>query len=88
MLSPGEKPKGTLQQRIEDKWRLEAMKARMAALPPAQRKRVAERALALHLQRRAGQGPSTYLDKTLAARKNSPTKPVDATQPETQAKIP
>jgi len=71
MLSPGEKPKGTLQQKIEDKKRLEAMKARMAALPPDQRKRVANRALAMSYQRRAGIKPTYLLTRLEATGKSS-----------------
>ena len=44
-----------------DRKRLDEAKAHLASIPLARRGSVAKRALALHLQRRAGQGPSTYL---------------------------
>src|ERR1017187_8421682 len=46
---------------LHDRKHLDAAKQILANVPPHLRGRVAERPLALHLQRRAGKGPSTYL---------------------------
>jgi hypothetical protein len=44
--------------RMRDRGRLQAIKARLAALPPAQRKRVAALALKMSQERRARQTPT------------------------------
>jgi hypothetical protein len=59
--------------KLRDKKRLDQVKAYLASIPPERRSAVAKRALALHLGRRAGRGPSTYLATTSAAITNSPT---------------
>jgi hypothetical protein len=60
-----------------DRKRLDEAKAHLASVPPARRSAVAKRALALHLQRRAGKGPSTYLAHIFGTPKASSTKGAD-----------
>jgi len=54
-----------------DRERLEAMKARMAALAPDQRLRVAKRALAMSYQRRSGIKPTYLLTRLETTSKSS-----------------
>ena len=56
-----------------DRKRLDEAKAHLASIPLARRGAVAKRALALHLQKRAGQGPSTYLAHMFGTPKASST---------------
>ena len=56
---------------LRDRQLLDAAKAHMASIPPHRLAAVAKRALALHLQYRAGQGPPTYLTTTFASPSNS-----------------
>ena len=62
---------------LRDRKRLDEAKAHLASVPPARRSAVAKRALALHLQRRAGKGPSTYLAHIFQTPKASSTQSPD-----------
>jgi hypothetical protein len=62
---------------LRDRMRLDEAKAHLASVPPARRSAVAKRALALHLQRRAGKGPSTYLSHIFGTPKALSTKGPD-----------
>ena len=74
--SPGDDSTVTyrLLAKLRDRKRLDEVKRFLASIPPERRSAVARRALALAMQRRAGQGPSTYLAAALAQRASSQTK--------------